>query len=86
MTLHRVGDLLLLEQLLESIEVVPSCSEPWEGKSPRELTQAFQKFSLGAPPPGGLHADETCLHEISAGPTDQLDLFLHLDLEESDNG
>ena len=25
----------------------------WEGRSPRVLTKAFQKFSLGAHPPGG---------------------------------
>jgi len=31
--------------------------EPWEGMSPRVLTGAFRKFSLGAPPAGGLHAD-----------------------------
>ncbi len=27
---------------------------PWEGVSPRLLTKAFEKFSLGAPPPWGL--------------------------------
>ncbi len=29
--------------------------EPWEGKSPRGLTKCAEKFSLGAPPTGGLH-------------------------------
>jgi len=33
--------------------------EPWEGKSPRVLTKTFERFSLGAPPTGGLHADDT---------------------------
>ncbi len=28
--------------------------EPWCGQSPRGLTAAFGKFSLGAHPPGGL--------------------------------
>ncbi len=28
--------------------------EPWGGKSPRVLTRAWEKFSLGAHPPGGL--------------------------------
>ncbi len=28
---------------------------PWEGVSPRVLTRAFKKFSLGALPAGGLH-------------------------------
>ncbi len=27
---------------------------PWGGVSPRELTGAFKRFSLGAPPAGGL--------------------------------
>ena len=27
--------------------------EPWRGQSPRALTGAFQRFSLGALPPGG---------------------------------
>ncbi len=26
----------------------------WRGKPPRELTRAFEMFSLGAQPPGGL--------------------------------
>ncbi len=28
--------------------------EPWSGKSPRVLTEAYEKFSLGAPPARGL--------------------------------
>ncbi len=31
---------------------------PWDGESPRRLTKCFGRFSLGAPPAGGLHADE----------------------------
>ena len=32
--------------------------EPWEGQSPRALTQAAQKFSVGAHATGPLHVDE----------------------------
>ncbi len=33
---------------------VPTVLEvPWRGQSPRVLTRAFQKVSLGAHPPGG---------------------------------
>jgi len=51
--------------------------EPWEGVTPRGLTRAFVKFSLGAHPAGGLHA-ESCaehLHRVSEVQL-QLDLFL----------
>ena len=43
----RVGD--QYELVLDDVRSVV----PWEGKSPRELTRAFQTFSLGAHPPGG---------------------------------
>ncbi len=35
--------------------------EPWWGMNPRVLTRAFQTFSLGAPPAGGLHADASVI-------------------------
>jgi len=50
----RIGDQLSLELAGPGRE----WSEPWGGKSPRVLTQAWKRFSLGAPPTGGLHGDE----------------------------
>ena len=50
--LPPVGSQLELElddTLLEGLVV-----EPWGGRSPRELTAAFERFSLGALPRGGL--------------------------------
>ena len=45
----RVG-----EQLTLSLDDVRSQSlEPWEGRSPRELTKAWKTFKLSAIPPGG---------------------------------
>ena len=47
----------------EQIEMFPT---PWPGASPRELTRAFKKFSVGALPPAGLHGDglyEACTDE-----------------------
>ncbi len=40
---------------LEEVEQVAQL--PWGGVSPRELTSAFKRFSLGALPAGGLQPD-----------------------------
>ena len=60
---------------LEEVYVTP---EPWGGQSPRELTGAFKRFSLGALPAGGLRGLPTVCKKMSAGPaaSSQLDLFL----------
>ncbi len=54
-TMHSHDKLQLELFDLEEIEQLDSL--PWRGVAPRVLTKAFQKFSLGAHPPGGLHAE-----------------------------
>ena len=65
-----------------SLELAGSPGEvvlPWGGQSPRELTSAFKRFSLGAPPAGGLRGTLLVCKETSAAPAGdplQLELFL----------
>ncbi len=69
----RIGDQLELELAGPG----RAWLEPWEGKSPRGLTKTAQKFSLGAPPAGGLPDNENELHKNEYGVQRlQLDLFL----------
>jgi len=44
--------------------------EPWEGKSPRTLTGAYKRFSLGAPPARGLPDDEKLAAQNEQVPLD----------------
>ena len=56
----RVGDQLELELAGPGRAWV----EPWGGAAPRGLTKAFEKFSFGAPPTGGLRGNaQTCSDE-----------------------
>ena len=43
-----------LELELDDSRAPKPLALPWKGRSPRVLTSAFKKFSLGAPPAGGL--------------------------------
>ena len=52
---------------------------PWGGVSPRTLTKAFNSFSLGALPPGGLRGGQEkreVLQEKKESSSIQLELFL----------
>jgi len=49
----------------------------WGGQSPRVLTKAYEKFSLGAPPAGGLHGMNKSAHDVEgASHPEALLLFL----------
>jgi len=49
--------------------------EPWGGASPRVLTRTFKKFSLRAPPTGGLRDNDRVLHGYEEELPLQLELF-----------
>ena len=59
--------------------------EPWEGRDPRGLTKTAKKFSLRAPPTGGLHADEKLSAESERVSCLQLALPFGFD-KEDDHG